>query len=268
MKTSNIVALSLGLLAASLLWQYYLKPKYDIKTGDEATEQALLQADIAALEEATAAIEGEVVFKSSDSPVTEMQPEEEPALPGVAYDGSSTKNDVLNTRSDEPEAFAFESSANKPRDLYRLAADGDKRKETKIRMDSDEVIVHPTILTPDAAPSADTAAPQSERDRFTMVLVPVNYKIVKTDKEYNALKKQNAGKNYPKVNFGKEMAVVLDAGDNLSAGVIGIIKTDDKGDKIKIDYRVNILSAAQDVEDMPVVVLPKSNKAVELKQVK
>lgn len=267
MKTSNVVALSLGLLAASFLWQYYLKPKYDIKRGHQATEEALLQADIAALEEATAAIEGEVVFKTSDSPVTEMQILEEPAIPGVADDGSSTKDDVLNTRSGQLEDFAFESSANKPRDLYQIAADGDKRKETKIRMESDAVIVHPTILTPDAAPVADTAQPKDERDRFTMVLIPVKYKIVKTNKEYNAVKKQNIGK-YPKVNFAKQMAVVLDAGDNLSASVIGIIKTDDKGDTIKIDYRVNILSAAQKLETMPVVVLPKSNKAVELTQVK
>ncbi len=68
MKTNNLIALSLGLIVAGLLWKYYLYPKYAKKVQDPQTMSALFTADKAAMDEELSNIPGELVFRSDEVP--------------------------------------------------------------------------------------------------------------------------------------------------------------------------------------------------------
>ncbi|MDR0645689.1 MAG: hypothetical protein LBG46_01475 [Elusimicrobiota bacterium] len=64
MNKINFTALCLGIAAAGLLWQYYLKPKYDIKQGDVQTMLDIYEADVEALDKAATSIKGILVTRS------------------------------------------------------------------------------------------------------------------------------------------------------------------------------------------------------------
>ena len=54
----------MGIIAAAIVWHYYLGPKYAIKRGDKATLEALHEADLKALHEAIAEGVGEIIARS------------------------------------------------------------------------------------------------------------------------------------------------------------------------------------------------------------
>jgi|GEM_PF-3183954 hypothetical protein len=68
MKSNNLIALTLGLICAGLLWQYYLYPKYAKKVQDPQTMSDLFAADKASMDEELANIPGELVFRSDEVP--------------------------------------------------------------------------------------------------------------------------------------------------------------------------------------------------------
>ena len=68
MKTNNLIALTLGLICAGLLWKYYLYPKYAKKVQDPQTMSDLFAADKASMDEELANIPGELVFRSDEAP--------------------------------------------------------------------------------------------------------------------------------------------------------------------------------------------------------
>ena len=252
MKRKNITAFVLGVIAAGLLWQFYLKPKYDIHTGDEDTMALLRQADVDALEQATSEVAGQVLYSTAD--------------------GDVKREDLLDTSSAAPESFDFQSTANKPLDPYQQAARGDKRRETKIVLDSNNILVKPDAAAKMPEPISEEeekiSKDQELKNRLSIIKAPVKYHLIKNQNEYDAFKKQNAGPYNAKVNFGKEMILFLESDSRLSSGFFEIDDVLEEKGTLDVYYRVNIIgtSARQDI--MPYKVLPKSAKEISLKQIK
>ncbi|MDR1683975.1 MAG: hypothetical protein LBR90_00735 [Elusimicrobiota bacterium] len=249
----NIIALVLGLLAAGLLWQYYLKPKYLIKTEDPQTMAELYRADVDALYEILMEVGGELVARS------DYQYEE-----GVVYeDGSTNKKDVLSTRSKEEQDFDFSSSANKPLSLQEQAALGDKRRVTQIMLEEGDIIVNPRMES--AAPL--NPAEDGGQERFSIFIAPVKHEVIKTAGRYEEFKKQNRG-IYPKVDFGKNVIIVLESDGRLSNGYFQVAAVRITDTAIEIDYRVSIVGADERAAQAAFTVAPKSSKDVVLKQIR
>lgn len=244
MKYKNITAFLLGVFVAGLLWQYYLKPKYLIKNGDEETLSAIQMADIAALNEATAEIEGEVLFKDYG-------------------EGAEFKNDIINNSSGEAEEFEFHSTANREPDFFEQAA-RPKPKETKIIIDNEEPVMNPDLIskgeTGEASDSADLP------NRITMISAPVKFTEISSAKDYKAYKEANPG-DYPSVNFKKERIIFVESASSLSNGFFEIKDYTENDNDITVNYKVNILGAGERPERAPYVIVP-AGKAIVLKQVK
>ncbi|MDR1123287.1 MAG: hypothetical protein LBL61_01485 [Elusimicrobiota bacterium] len=211
MKIEHIAVLGAGIVFAALVWHFYLGPKYDIKRGDAATMQALREADIKALREATADIGGETV-----------------ALSYEIYPG-------------EEDAASSEETAEPDTDMALAGAE---------TIQPDE----------DGAP-----LPQDDKSRFTMLIAPVKYHLVKEAATYAAFKKSGA---YPAVDFKKDMIILLESDGYLANGFFEIDSAEDGPEAITIDYKVNIIGSDERREAMAHVVLPKSGKEIILRQVK
>ncbi len=252
MKRKNITAFVLGVIAAGLLWQFYLKPKYDIHTGDEETMALLRQADVDALEQATSGVPGELLYSTAE--------------------GDVKREDLLDTSSVAPESFAFESSANKPLDPYQQAAAGDKRRDTKIVLESNNILVKPDAASkmpePLSAEEQKISDDQQLKNRLSIIKAPVKYHLIKNQGEYDSFKKQNAGPYNAKVNFGKEMLLLLESDSKLSSGFFEIDQIIEEPKSIDVYYRVNIIGTSSRQDVMPYKILNKSNKDVVLKQIK
>ncbi len=252
MKRKNITAFVLGVIAAGLLWQFYLKPKYDIHTEDSETMALLHQADADALEQATAGISGELLYSTTQEEVK--------------------REDLLDTSSAAPESFDFQSTANKPLNPYQQAALGDKRRETKIVLDSNNILVKPDAAAKMPEPLSEEeqkiSKDQELKNRLSIIKAPVKYHLIKNQGEYDAFKKQNPGPYNAKINFAKEMLLLLESDSRLSSGFFEIDEVLEEKNTIDVYYRVSIIgtSARQDI--MPYKVLTKSNKKISLKQIK
>jgi hypothetical protein len=254
MKKENIVALCLGLLAAGLLWQYYLKPMYDKKTGNPAVAQALREADTRALEEATAGVEGELVYRSD----VDGGPVAAPAL-------HDTTEAINKEGVDE---FDFASTANRPPTLYEIAAAGDKRRGTKIILDGGDAVLQPRIEPGlPAAPEDSSGDEDAPKSRFTMIIAPVKHIVIKDKAAYDRFKKENRG-GYPDVDFSRDMIVFLESDSRLSNGFFEISEAGPQGEDITVSYKVNIIGSAARPDKMAYAVVPKSDKKIVLSQIK
>lgn len=244
MKYKNITAFLLGVFVAALLWQYYLKPKYLIKSGDEETLYAIHQADIAALNEATAEIDGEVLFKDYG-------------------ESAEFKNDIINNSAGEDEEFEFHSTANREPDFFEQASRPEP-KESKIIIDNEDPVMHPDAISKgqpvEEFDSADLP------NRITMISAPVKFTEISSDKDYKAYKKANPA-DYPSVNFKKDRIIFVESDSALSNGFFEIKDYTANDNDVTVNYRVNILGAAKRPEEAPYIIIPLG-KPVVLKQVK
>ena len=263
MNKQNVIAFILGLMAAFLLWYYYLGPKYNIRRGDAETMRAIYQADMKALDEASNEMPGMVLFKSTDTTIQEPRDENAP------------KDDILSARSMEQEELAFASRANRPPTLYEIAAAGDK-KNAPINIGSADLKVKAKIeyFVPETIEPAENEegaqTSQTQLNRVTMIVAPVKYHLIKDNAAFNDFKKQfpaQAGA-LPKVDFNKEMVIFLESDSKLSNAFFEIDKTDSSGEELTVFYRVKLIGAAGRDDFMPYKVIPRSSKKVVLNQVK
>ncbi|WP_428065724.1 hypothetical protein [Candidatus Proelusimicrobium volucris] len=245
MKYRNITALLLGVFVAGLLWEYYLKPKYQIKMGDEEVLSAIAQADIAALNEATAAIEGEVLFKDYG-------------------EGAEFKNDIINNSSGETEEFDFHSTANRKPDFFEQAA-MPLKKTTKIILEDDSPVMNPEDI---AAEQGVALADSTELpNRITMIRAPARFSLISSAADYKKYKAENKGE-YPSVDFKKERIVFVESDSMLSNGFFQVADYEDTPDKIIVRYRVNIFGAEKRDGRAPYIIIPFGDKKVAIEQIK
>ncbi|MDR0734215.1 MAG: hypothetical protein LBG16_00575, partial [Elusimicrobiota bacterium] len=262
MKAENIAVFGAGIVFAALVWYFYLGPKYDIKRGDAATMQALHEADIKALEEAAAGIDGETVASSY-----ETYPGEETAVPEEAAE--VTRDEALAAAAEE--SFDFYSRAKRPLTMEQRAAAGDKRRQAKIVLDDNEATMSGRITQdmPDGysaedIPQDENGEPilQGAKSRFTMLIAPVKYHLVKDAAAYAVFNKVGA---YPAVDFKKNMIILLESDGQLANGFFEIEAAEDGAEAIAIDYKVNIIGGNERSATMAHTILPKSDKKIILR---
>lgn len=245
MKYRNITAFLLGLFVAGLLWEYYLKPKYQIKMGDEDVLSAIERADRAALNEATEAIAGEVLFKDYG-------------------EGAEFKNDIINNSSGEEEEFDFHSAANKEPDIFEKASRPSER-DTEIILDNDSPVMDPdNIAKGQGEPQTDSA---ELPNRITMISAPARFTVIENAAEYRKYQALNKGE-YPKVDFGRERVVFVESDSSLSNGFFETADYEESEGKITVNYRVNIFGADKRDGRAPYIIIPADAQEIAIKQIK
>lgn len=109
------------------------------------------------------------------------------------------------------------------------------------------------------------ALPQEE-SKITMLDAPIKYLLIKSTEEYKKFKNTARG-SYPKVDFNKQMLVVLESDSNLPDKVFEIQNVQEQDGKLLVTYRVNIFCLEKKLNTHSVQAVKKSALPVELKQV-
>lgn len=244
MTNKNVIAFCLGLLAAGLLWQYYLKPKYLLKTGDEETLAAIHRTDIETLNKATQEVGGEVLFEDY----------------GDAVEDDISKR--INEGTSVEDEFEFHSTANRQEDIFEQAA-RPKKKRADIRIEAEDAVMYPSAIK--QAGSAEELDLSSER--ISMIVAPAKAVIISNHKEYVEYQKANSGK-YDTVDFSQHRIVFVESASVLSNGFFEIKNYEEQPDKITVFYKVNILGVSDRPEQPSSILVPAGTKPVEIKQVK
>lgn len=244
MKYKNITAFLLGLLAAGLLWQYYLKPKYLIKKGDGETIAAIHRADIEALNKATQEIEGEVLFKDYGEA-------QEPAI-----------NERINNGAETEEEFEFHSTANKEENFFEQAA-RPRKKDADIYIGKENSVMYPSSIDKHIKDNGEDLS----SERISMIVIPAQSVIISAEQDYRAYQKAHSG-TYEPVDFTKNRIVFVESADALSNGFFQIKEFEEQDDKIKVYYKVNIFGVGDRPEQAPSILVPSGSKPVEIQQVK
>jgi hypothetical protein len=119
-----------------------------------------------------------------------------------------------------------------------------------------------------AAPAQEEFDPSDEdKTRFTMILAPAQYILIKDSAAYSVFKKKNKG-DYPAVDFKKDMIIMLESDGILSNGFFEIAETEINEDSITVNYKLNLIGGSERGERAAYAVAPKSGKQIILKQVK
>ena len=108
--------------------------------------------------------------------------------------------------------------------------------------------------------------PDMRESKITMIKVPVRSFVVKNVEQYKEFKRRALGE-YPAVNFSKEMLLVLESENNFPDKVFELISAEEKDGKVTAVYRVNVLGLDKKLNSHTVLVLPKTDAEIELKQV-
>lgn len=259
MKTKkNIVFFIAGIIAAALLWHFYLGPKYNIKRGDKETLDILLEADKDALNRATESLEGEVLFNTASD------------KDGTAEidDGGLSSQSIMDAGKPSSEGESdFASMASKPEDVYEQMAKGDKRGGPRIVLENRNVTVNmPDVDEASAATEAE-GEDLLQNSRITLIGAPVKPHIIRNDGDYSAFKKGRKG-NFEKIDFTKDMIVFLESDTNMSNGFFEIAEVLPQEDMVLVEYRVNIIGSSEKKDIMPYKVLKQTDKPVKFKQIK
>ena len=240
MKHQNIIALCLGIFAAALLWQYYLWPKYQLK---QETPEIMSIIDESAQKELENSIDsseqGEVLFIGEPS-VTEL----------------------INAPKKE-EGLVFYSQANKPKDLFEVMSRNESKKYKAINIDDDNLVLDPSSIS-----KVEQNGIYTEDDsHITMLQLPMKTLVIKNAEFYKKFLSENKG-FYPKVDFSKEMIVIVLSDSKFSDNFFEIVKVDNTDNEIKVLYRVNLISANENKGQRNYKVIDNTNLPVNFIQVK
>ncbi len=259
MKTKkNIAFFIAGVIAAALLWHFYLGPKYDIKRGDKETLDILIEADKDALNRATDNLEGEVLFNTAN--------ESEGASSENADNLSSGAiMDIDEALPDEETNFA--AMAQKPETIYEQMAKGDKRGKPQIVIEKRDITVDMPIVDEELAATDEEGDDSLQNSRITIIGAPVKFHVIKNEGEYSAFKKSRKG-TFENIDFTKDMIVFLESDTNMSNGFFEIAEVLPQEDEVLVAYRVNIIGSSEKKDIMPYKVFEQTDKPVKFKQIK
>ncbi len=214
MKHQNIIALCLGIFVAALLWQYYLWPKYKIKTASPEIISSIEQSAQKELEESINTEEpGEVLFV-----------------------GENISQELLTSPNKEKDII-FYSQANKPKDLFEQMTKDETKKHNAISVDNNDFIVSPKSIQQ----LEENLTNQEDESRITMIKIPEDFLIIKDSKSYENFLKNNEGL-YPEVNFEKNEIVIVVSSGKFSDTFFEIVKAEKTDNKINVYYRVDLMT--------------------------
>lgn len=239
MKHQNIIAFCLGIFAAALLWQYYLWPKYQLRRESP---------EILTLIEESAQKELEDSIDSSE------QGE-------VLFVGEPSMTELMNAPKKE-EDIVFYSQANKPKDLFDVMSQDETKRHKPINIDSDNFVLDPSSI----GGAEQNGTYQDDDSRITMLQLPMKTLVIKDAKSYKKFLSENKG-FYPKINFNKEIMVVIIAEGKFSDNFFEIVKTENTDSEVKVLYRVNLISPNED-EQRNYKLIENTNLPINFVQVK
>ena len=229
MKYRNIIALCLGIFFAALVWQYYLWPKYQIKTENPEVMALLDEAAQKELEDSIDSSEpGEVLFV------------------GDKVNDAYKENSLANLQAED---VIFFSQANKPKDILDTISNEEIKKHTGVHLDKKNFIVSPDAANQgqenlEAQPEQEMTQEDilNDTSRITMIKLPEEFIIIKDKDSYDKFLKEHEGA-YPKVEFPKQIFVAVVSAGNMADNFFEILKVDNQAEQIQVFYRVNLMAA-------------------------
>ena len=233
MRKENLIALLLGLVVAILLWDFYLKPKYDIKTQNKDVLEQIDEAGDMALKNSLQYIEGEENLILSEETLA--------------------KYNDLNNSIDAEVKFHKEQNTN-------LDLADDPNKLATIELESKDITLDTNRLEIEDSAIEDIEDPKA---RITMIKTPVKSDIIESQNVYNNFLQEDIIK-YPKVDFTKEQIVFVSSDGKLDDGFIEIADIIENEDRIIITYKFNIIGNRDRLGIKAYKVLPKTNKIIEI----
>lgn len=228
MKYRNIIALCLGIFAAALLWQYYLWPKYKIKTENPETMLLLDEAAQRELEESLDSAEpGEVLFV------------------GDKMEGNPADSSLI--QGFQAEDVIFYSQANKPKDILDLISNEEIKKHNGVPLERKNIIVSPDAANQGkaeeiAAQEITQEDLQNDTSRITMIKLPEEFAVIKDKDSYDKFLQGREGV-YPQVNFPQKTFIAVVSAGNMADSFFEIVKVENKSEGIQVFYRVNLIAA-------------------------
>lgn len=108
--------------------------------------------------------------------------------------------------------------------------------------------------------------PTIEKEKITMIKAPAKYQIITNDKDYQKVKNALSLED-KKVNFSKEMLILVESAGNLNDGFFQIKNIEDNGKEIVVSYSFNIIGAKDRVDKISATKIKKSSLPIVLKQV-
>ena len=254
MKYRNIIALCLGIFVAALLWQYYLWPKYQIKTEKPETMELLNDAAQKELEESIDYSEpGEILFVGEKTPDADIE------------------DTVANNLQGED--IVFYSQANKPKDILDIISNDDIKKHIGVTLDKEDFVVSPNAVNQEQEKEQSFEQEitqediQNDTSRITMIKIPEEFVTVQEEKAYKQFLQEHEGV-YPNIDFAKQKFVAVVSSGMIADNFFEIVKTENNGKEIQVFYRVNLIGSDKDKKLNNYKVMEKTDLNVKFIQVK
>lgn len=133
------------------------------------------------------------------------------------------------------------------------------KKPLDLQLTGEEV----TSVAPQTIPSTPA---NMEDSQITLIAAPVKHYLIQNETEYKAFKNKARG-NYPKVDFSKQMLIVLESDSNLPDNVFELISADPQQDELVVTYRVNVFKLDKKINSHTVLPVDKTQAPIQLKQV-
>lgn len=108
--------------------------------------------------------------------------------------------------------------------------------------------------------------PTLEKEKITMIKAAAKYQLIKTAQEYQKVK-DSLSLNNEKIDFSKDMLVLVESAGNLNDGFFQIKNIENNGQEIIVSYSFNIIGAKDRVDKISAQKTAKSNLPVVLQQV-
>lgn len=224
---------------------------------------AKAEADISAWTDDALTEEAEGMEALSEAAQAAAEPNL-PAEPAVSVSG-----DALSAAS-EP----AQSSGNMPSQLSKIEVAGiagvvsraSQTPEEENEPKTASVLYIPADAKVGPAEENSPTAVLPQDSKISMIEAPVAHRLIKTADEYKKFKTLAKG-SYPKVDFSKEMLVVLESDSNLPDKVFEINSVQLKDGSLEVLYRVNVFGLDQKINTHAVKAVKKTAAPVKLKQV-
>ncbi|MBR4508906.1 MAG: hypothetical protein IKP23_05530 [Elusimicrobiaceae bacterium] len=108
--------------------------------------------------------------------------------------------------------------------------------------------------------------PTIAKEKITMIKAPAKYQIINNAKDYQKIKNTISLEN-EKIDFSKEMLVLVQSDGNLNDGFFQIKNIENNGQEIIVSYTFNIIGAKDRVDKISAQKTAKSSLPVVLQQV-
>jgi len=101
---------------------------------------------------------------------------------------------------------------------------------------------------------------------ISMITSPVDYRIIRTEKDYAAFKKTAKG-SFPAVDFNKQAFLILESQDKMPDNIFEIAAVRQENGGTVVDYRVNIIGLRIRPQSHTYQVIDKNISKVTLNQI-